>query len=80
VRSATLAGAAIAFAERAGLRFPLRYGRAADRLYEDLQRHLRATRARNAWTAGGQLSTLEAVELDVTAARANRRLTRVDSG
>jgi tetratricopeptide (TPR) repeat protein len=75
-QSARLAGAAMAFAERAGIRFPLRYSRAAERLYEDLQRRLGATPAQNAWIEGGQLSTLEAVDIGVTAAGANRRLAR----
>jgi len=64
-RAARLAGAAIAFAERAGIRFPPRYGRAAERLYEDLQARLGAARAEDAWAEGAQLSTLEAVDLAV---------------
>jgi hypothetical protein len=76
-RSAKLAGAAIAFAERAGLRFPPRYGRAADQLHEDLRGRLGATRAEDAWTEGSQLSTLEAVDLAVTESRPDKRSKRV---
>jgi len=65
-RAARLAGAAITFAERAGIRFPPRYGRAADQLYESLRGRLGATRAQNAWTQGSQLSTVEALELAVS--------------
>ena len=76
-RAARLAGAAIAFAERAGIRFPPRYGRAAERLYEDLQRRLGAARTEVAWADGAQLSTLEAVELALTGTHSNSRSRRV---
>jgi predicted ATPase/transcriptional regulator with XRE-family HTH domain len=61
VRSARLAGAGLAFAERAGIRFPPRYRRAADQLQEELRRRLGARRAQRARAEGGQLSTSEAV-------------------
>jgi predicted ATPase len=76
-RSAKLAGAAIAFAERAGLRFPPRYGRAADQLREDLRGRLGATCAQGAWTEGSQLPTLEAVDLAVMQSRPDKRSKRV---
>jgi len=62
-RAASLAGAALAFAERAGIRFPPRYRRAADLLRDELQCHLGSERTGRAWAEGGQLATSEAIAL-----------------
>ena len=74
VQAARLAGAGLAFAERAGIRYPPRYRRGADLLREELGRRLGQVRAQRAWAEGGQLSTKEAVALALAASRRSRRL------
>jgi hypothetical protein len=74
VQAARLAGAGLAFADRAGIRFPPRYQRGADLLREELGRRLGRARAERAWAEGGQLSTREAVALALAASRRSRRV------
>ena len=73
VRAARLAGAGLAFAERAGVRFPPRNRRSADQLQAELRRRLGPARAQRAWADGGQLSTTEAVALALAVSGRHRR-------
>jgi hypothetical protein len=58
-RAGRLAGAGLALAERAGVRFPPRYRRAADRLRNDLAKRLGTPLANQAWLDGARLSSAE---------------------
>jgi len=62
-RAARLAGAGLAFADRAGLRFPPRFRRGADLLLEELRSRLGPEEADHAWAEGCQLATNEAIAL-----------------
>ncbi len=63
VRAARRAGAGLALAEQAGVRFPPRYRLAAERLQGELERRLGPSAAQQAWSDGSRLSSDEAITL-----------------
>ena len=65
VRSARLAGAALAIAERAGVRFPARYRQGVDQLRSELELRLGMGPTQHAWAEGGRLSSDEAIALSL---------------
>jgi len=80
VHAANLAAAALAFAERAGIRFPPRYRLAADNLREELRSRLGPSRTDRAWREGGQLSTTGAITLALQVTGRRRRADPSSSG
>jgi len=73
IHAANLAAAALAFAERAGIRFPRRYRRAADTLRVELRGRLGPALMERAWREGGQLSTTGAITLALEVTGRRRR-------
>ncbi len=72
LRAARLAGAGLAFAEQAGVRFPPRYRLAAERLQDELERRLGQAPVQQAWSDGGRLSSDEAIALALVVSPGSR--------
>ena len=71
-RAGRLAGAGLAFAEQAGVRFPRRYHLAAARLQGEIDKRLGTALAHDAWLDGARLSSAEAIALALAGSASGR--------